>query len=230
MDRRAVRALEDAGAAVAAAARPHSDSSCTSVQALPAALSSRWAATIDLTCEFPEGSIRNTSNYLLTPCWDGVPPTPVRHLRDTHRDLSLRRRPSAPVAPSSLAAPCTARRRSRRRRGWRRERAARPSRGAAAPERDAPHDMSETRPAGEGDVMVHCAHGCVASPRPPSPSPRRDASLQRGALQGLSRGPRHVRDMSATCPPQARPIHHGDARRAACGLFSEVSRACPGGV
>ncbi|EOD40683.1 hypothetical protein EMIHUDRAFT_454156 [Emiliania huxleyi CCMP1516] len=62
----------------------------------------RWAATIDLTCEFPEGSIRNTSNYLLTPCWDGVPPTPAQ-IEEAAR----------------LAA----------------------------------------RACGQGDVMVHCAHG-----------------------------------------------------------------------
>jgi len=35
----------------------------------------QWAATIDLTCEFPEGCIDSTSRYLLLRCWDGVPPT-----------------------------------------------------------------------------------------------------------------------------------------------------------
>eukprot|EP00933_Yihiella_yeosuensis_P038128 TRINITY_DN32087_c0_g1_i1.p1 TRINITY_DN32087_c0_g1~~TRINITY_DN32087_c0_g1_i1.p1 ORF type:complete len:295 (-),score=40.06 TRINITY_DN32087_c0_g1_i1:96-980(-) len=41
-----------------------------------AELEKQWAGTIDLTCEFPEGCAKTTEQYLLVPCWDGVPPTP----------------------------------------------------------------------------------------------------------------------------------------------------------
>jgi len=34
----------------------------------------KWAAVVDLTCEFPEGCMRYTAKYLLLPTWDGVPP------------------------------------------------------------------------------------------------------------------------------------------------------------
>mmetsp|Transcript_14638 Transcript_14638/g.31365 ORF Transcript_14638/g.31365 Transcript_14638/m.31365 type:complete len:237 (-) Transcript_14638:839-1549(-) len=40
------------------------------------ALKKKWALTIDLTCEFPEGCRDTSTEYLLLPCWDGVPPTP----------------------------------------------------------------------------------------------------------------------------------------------------------
>eukprot|EP00967_Tisochrysis_lutea_P043107 scaffold52055_cov39-Tisochrysis_lutea.AAC.4 len=36
----------------------------------------QWAATIDLTCEFPESCLNSTTRYLLLRCWDGVPPRP----------------------------------------------------------------------------------------------------------------------------------------------------------
>ena len=36
----------------------------------------QWAATIDLTTEFPELCMSTSQQYLLIPCWDGVPPTP----------------------------------------------------------------------------------------------------------------------------------------------------------
>merc|ERR1719473_2452579 len=39
-------------------------------------LKRRWAATIDLTCEFPEGCRETTDAYLLLRCWDGTPPSP----------------------------------------------------------------------------------------------------------------------------------------------------------
>eukprot|EP00927_Polykrikos_kofoidii_P044184 TRINITY_DN38220_c0_g1_i1.p1 TRINITY_DN38220_c0_g1~~TRINITY_DN38220_c0_g1_i1.p1 ORF type:complete len:304 (+),score=26.76 TRINITY_DN38220_c0_g1_i1:180-1091(+) len=35
-----------------------------------------WAGIVDLTCEFPEGCAASTDEYLLLPCWDGVPPEP----------------------------------------------------------------------------------------------------------------------------------------------------------
>ena len=38
----------------------------------------RWAATIDLTVEFPESCRDTTDNYLLVACWDGTPPSPRR--------------------------------------------------------------------------------------------------------------------------------------------------------
>lgn len=41
-----------------------------------AELGLKWAATIDLTCEFPEGCAGSTERYLLLRCWDGVPPSP----------------------------------------------------------------------------------------------------------------------------------------------------------
>lgn len=37
----------------------------------------QWAATIDLTCEFPENCMDSTTRYLLLRCWDGVPPSPA---------------------------------------------------------------------------------------------------------------------------------------------------------
>eukprot|EP00310_Coccolithus_braarudii_P011056 CAMPEP_0183364624 /NCGR_PEP_ID=MMETSP0164_2-20130417/81078_1 /TAXON_ID=221442 /ORGANISM="Coccolithus pelagicus ssp braarudi, Strain PLY182g" /LENGTH=202 /DNA_ID=CAMNT_0025539961 /DNA_START=66 /DNA_END=674 /DNA_ORIENTATION=- len=40
-----------------------------------AALKRKWALTIDLTCEFPEGCRSTSAEYLLVPCWDGVPPS-----------------------------------------------------------------------------------------------------------------------------------------------------------
>lgn len=39
-------------------------------------LGRKWAGTIDLTCEFPEGCAESTERYHLLPCWDGVPPPP----------------------------------------------------------------------------------------------------------------------------------------------------------
>tara|TARA_B110001452_G_scaffold189981_1_gene160161 strand:- start:1286 stop:2011 length:726 start_codon:yes stop_codon:yes gene_type:complete len=41
-------------------------------------LKKKWAATIDLTTEFPESCMDTTTEYLLLPCWDGVPPTPAQ--------------------------------------------------------------------------------------------------------------------------------------------------------
>eukprot|EP00440_Ansanella_granifera_P045189 gb/GFBE01048971.1/.p1 GENE.gb/GFBE01048971.1/~~gb/GFBE01048971.1/.p1 ORF type:complete len:292 (+),score=32.22 gb/GFBE01048971.1/:1-876(+) len=41
-----------------------------------AELGREFAGTVDLTCEFPEGCITMTEQYLLLPCWDGVPPSP----------------------------------------------------------------------------------------------------------------------------------------------------------
>ena len=41
-------------------------------------LKKKWAVTIDLTCEFPEACREVTGEYLLLPCWDGVPPTPAQ--------------------------------------------------------------------------------------------------------------------------------------------------------
>eukprot|EP00929_Paragymnodinium_shiwhaense_P007772 TRINITY_DN111681_c0_g1_i1.p1 TRINITY_DN111681_c0_g1~~TRINITY_DN111681_c0_g1_i1.p1 ORF type:complete len:315 (+),score=65.66 TRINITY_DN111681_c0_g1_i1:45-947(+) len=41
-----------------------------------AELGRHWTAVVDLTCEFPEGCADSMSQYLLCPCWDGVPPTP----------------------------------------------------------------------------------------------------------------------------------------------------------
>jgi|EP00908_Phaeocystis_cordata_P004573 protein-tyrosine phosphatase len=41
-------------------------------------LKKKWAVTIDLTCEFPEACRDVTGEYLLLPCWDGVPPTPAQ--------------------------------------------------------------------------------------------------------------------------------------------------------
>ena len=41
-----------------------------------AQLRRKWAATVDLTVEFPEGCMATTEAYMLVPCWDGVPPTP----------------------------------------------------------------------------------------------------------------------------------------------------------
>ena len=38
--------------------------------------SKRWALTIDLTVEFPEGCFDTSQQYLLLPCWDGTPPSP----------------------------------------------------------------------------------------------------------------------------------------------------------
>jgi len=40
-----------------------------------AELGKRWAATIDLTVEFPEGCRATTDEYLLLACWDGTPPS-----------------------------------------------------------------------------------------------------------------------------------------------------------
>ena len=37
----------------------------------------RWACTIDLTVEFPEGCFRESAEYLLLPVWDGTPPVPA---------------------------------------------------------------------------------------------------------------------------------------------------------
>jgi len=37
-------------------------------------LGRKWAGTIDLTCEFPEGCANSTERYMLLPCWDGTPP------------------------------------------------------------------------------------------------------------------------------------------------------------
>ena len=39
-------------------------------------LGRKWAATIDLTVEFNEGCFHESTEYLLLPCWDGVPPSP----------------------------------------------------------------------------------------------------------------------------------------------------------
>jgi len=39
-------------------------------------LGKQWAGVVDMTCEFPEGCIGTTDEYLLLPCWDGVPPPP----------------------------------------------------------------------------------------------------------------------------------------------------------
>lgn len=41
-----------------------------------AALGKHWAGVVDITCEFPEGCAATTDQYLLLPCWDGVPPPP----------------------------------------------------------------------------------------------------------------------------------------------------------
>jgi len=41
-----------------------------------AELGKQWAGVVDMTCEFPEGCIGTTDEYLLLPCWDGVPPPP----------------------------------------------------------------------------------------------------------------------------------------------------------
>jgi len=41
-------------------------------------LKKKWAVTVDLTCEFPEACREVTGEYLLLPCWDGVPPTPAQ--------------------------------------------------------------------------------------------------------------------------------------------------------
>lgn len=41
-----------------------------------ARLGKKWAATIDLTVEFPEGCAGSTREYLNLPCWDGQPPAP----------------------------------------------------------------------------------------------------------------------------------------------------------
>lgn len=39
-------------------------------------LGKHWAGVVDMTCEFPEGLASSTEQYLLLPCWDGVPPPP----------------------------------------------------------------------------------------------------------------------------------------------------------
>lgn len=39
-------------------------------------LGRKWSGIVDLTCEFPEGCASSTEQYLLLPCWDGVPPPP----------------------------------------------------------------------------------------------------------------------------------------------------------
>lgn len=41
-----------------------------------AELGKSWAGVLDMTCEFPEGCRATTDQYLLLPCWDGVPPSP----------------------------------------------------------------------------------------------------------------------------------------------------------
>mmetsp|Transcript_609 Transcript_609/g.1911 ORF Transcript_609/g.1911 Transcript_609/m.1911 type:complete len:295 (-) Transcript_609:54-938(-) len=41
-----------------------------------AELDRHWAGTVDLTCEFPEGCMASSAEYLLLPCWDGTPPKP----------------------------------------------------------------------------------------------------------------------------------------------------------
>jgi len=86
-----------------------------------------------------------------------------------------------------------------------------------------------TRDDGLGGV-TRLALPCPPHPNLPYPTvPEPTQALS--DLHALSTPcPRHVRDTSATRPPQARPIHHGNARLASCGLFSEVSRACPGSV
>lgn len=48
-------------------------------------LGRRWACTVDLTTEFPEGCIAHTAEYLLLACWDGQPPPP----RDIERAAVL---------------------------------------------------------------------------------------------------------------------------------------------
>lgn len=40
-------------------------------------LGKTWSGIVDLTCEFPEGCRTSTQEYLLIPCWDGVPPSPA---------------------------------------------------------------------------------------------------------------------------------------------------------
>ena len=40
-------------------------------------LRKKWAVVIDLTVEFPENCRQTTDEYLLVPCWDGVPPAPL---------------------------------------------------------------------------------------------------------------------------------------------------------
>ena len=51
-------------------------------------LKKKWAVTIDLTCEFPEACREVTGEYLLLPCWDGVPPTPaqIEHAQQPSKD------------------------------------------------------------------------------------------------------------------------------------------------
>lgn len=39
-----------------------------------AELEKQWAGVVDMTCEFPEECRATTDEYLLLPCWDGVPP------------------------------------------------------------------------------------------------------------------------------------------------------------
>jgi len=55
------------------------------------ALKKKWAATIDLTAEFPERCIDATEFYLNLRCWDGQPPSPFQLeeaalFAATHRD------------------------------------------------------------------------------------------------------------------------------------------------
>lgn len=55
-----------------------------------AELGKTWAGVIDMTCEFPEGCAADTYEYLLVPCWDGVPPTPEALERAALFGLSAR--------------------------------------------------------------------------------------------------------------------------------------------